>query len=406
MRELGHAAARRGRRRAAAPSAARRRSRGSRPGRRSAAAGPRTAGVRSTSSVCAQRLERVAVTAARRRATRRSRAPGRRARSASPASARRRTSSATTTPCSADSSRNVPGRSPASLRYSPTGVIGVGQQPADHRDDPAVAGERAERLQRRPRATPRWTSAAVDRRSSARSSGSPSVGRADGGGSGPPASKQVRSPVWQAAPTWSTLISRASPSQSRRTALHVLDVAGRVALAPVLLAAAAPVGRPAGGQRAVQGLVVHPADHQHLAGVVLLDDAHDQAVGVTLQARGDGGVEGRCDGAGRHGRSATRSRAARTSPRWSAGLRHPGGVHRGVVAVARDEVVVVPDLHHAPASTTSTVVGRLGGREPVRDRGCCAAAGEVSSARCDPDLGRGSTEEVASSSRSRSGSAR
>jgi hypothetical protein len=31
------------------------------------------------------------------------------------------------------------------------------------------------------------------------------------------ASKQVRSPVWQAAPTWSTLTSRASPSQSSAT---------------------------------------------------------------------------------------------------------------------------------------------------------------------------------------------
>src|SRR5262249_43188004 len=33
-----------------------------------------------------------------------------------------------------------------------------------------------------------------------------------------PASKQERSPVWQATPTWSTLTSTASPSQSRATA--------------------------------------------------------------------------------------------------------------------------------------------------------------------------------------------
>ena len=33
------------------------------------------------------------------------------------------------------------------------------------------------------------------------------------------ASKQVRSPVWQAAPTWSTLTTRASPSQSSATDL-------------------------------------------------------------------------------------------------------------------------------------------------------------------------------------------
>src|SRR5262249_49124448 len=34
-----------------------------------------------------------------------------------------------------------------------------------------------------------------------------------------PASKQVRSPVWQATPTWSTLTSTASPSQSSATDL-------------------------------------------------------------------------------------------------------------------------------------------------------------------------------------------
>ena len=42
-----------------------------------------------------------------------------------------------------------------------------------------------------------------------------------------------------------------------------------------------------------QRLVVHPAEHQHLAGVVLLHDRGDQAVGVALEARGDGGVERR-----------------------------------------------------------------------------------------------------------------
>ena len=105
------------------------------------------------------------------------------------------------------------------------------------------------------------------------------------------ASKQVRSPVWQAAPTWSTETSRASPSQSRRTALDPLHVAARVALAPVLLTAARPEGHPALAERAAQGLVVHPADHEDVAGVVLLHDGGDETVLVALEQLGDLRVE-------------------------------------------------------------------------------------------------------------------
>jgi len=39
-------------------------------------------------------------------------------------------------------------------------------------------------------------------------------------------------------------------------------------------------------------LVVHPADHEHLAAVVLLDDGAHEAVDVTLQTRGDLGWQG------------------------------------------------------------------------------------------------------------------
>jgi hypothetical protein len=42
----------------------------------------------------------------------------------------------------------------------------------------------------------------------------------------------------------------------------------------------------------VQRLVVHPADHEHLAGVVLLDYGDDEAGRVPLETVGDGGVEG------------------------------------------------------------------------------------------------------------------
>src|SRR5690242_19046250 len=72
----------------------------------------------------------------------------------------------------------------------------------------------------------------------------------------------------------------------QRHRLHPLLVAGRLALDPVLTAAARPVGAPAGGQRAVQRLVVHPAQHEHLAGVVLLRNGRDQPVRVALQPRG------------------------------------------------------------------------------------------------------------------------
>ena len=67
----------------------------------------------------------------------------------------------------------------------------------------------------------------------------------------------------------------------------VLGVARGVALAPVLATAARPEGHPPRGQRATKSLVVHPADHEHLAAVVLLDDGTYETAGVALQPRGD-----------------------------------------------------------------------------------------------------------------------
>jgi hypothetical protein len=37
----------------------------------------------------------------------------------------------------------------------------------------------------------------------------------------------------------------------------------------------------------VQSLVIHPADHQYLAGVVLLDDGGHQTGGIALEPVGD-----------------------------------------------------------------------------------------------------------------------
>src|SRR3954454_2304317 len=81
---------------------------------------------------------------------------------------------------------------------------------------------------------------------------------------------------------------------------HPLAVAGGLPLDPVLAAAARPVRRPPGRERAAQRLVVHPGEHQHLAGVVLLDDGGDEAGRVAAQQRRDRGVERRLGG-GRSG---------------------------------------------------------------------------------------------------------
>ena len=98
--------------------------------------------------------------------------------------------------------------------------------------------------------------------------------------------------MWQAAPTWSTLSSSVSPSQSRRTSLTycawpevspLTQYSWRERLQYV-------------ARRVVEGagqrLVVHPAEHQHLARVVLLDDDGDEALGRVLQASGDRRVQG------------------------------------------------------------------------------------------------------------------
>ena len=59
-----------------------------------------------------------------------------------------------------------------------------------------------------------------------------------------------------------------------------LVVAAGVALAPQLLAAAAPVDHAPLGERALQRLGVHPGHHQHVAGVGVLGDGRHQPVGV------------------------------------------------------------------------------------------------------------------------------
>jgi hypothetical protein len=74
--------------------------------------------------------------------------------------------------------------------------------------------------------------------------------------------------------------------------LDVLHMTRGVALAPVLAAASRPECHPTRRQGAMKCLIVHPADHENLAAVVLLHDGTDKTTGVALQTRGDRRVEG------------------------------------------------------------------------------------------------------------------
>src|SRR5680860_42032 len=73
--------------------------------------------------------------------------------------------------------------------------------------------------------------------------------------------------------------------------LDPLPMSRGLPLDPVLLTRPGPERRTPAGQCPVQRLVVHPAQHEHLAGVVLLYDGRDQAVLVSLQPGGDPGIQ-------------------------------------------------------------------------------------------------------------------
>src|SRR5690606_9220952 len=94
----------------------------------------------------------------------------------------------------------------------------VGEQPAGDRHHRLVEG--AERLQvRHDLAAAGGAARGRRRRGHDAASPTASAGRSPTTASRGVASKQVRSPVWQAAPTWSTLTSTVSPSQSSATDL-------------------------------------------------------------------------------------------------------------------------------------------------------------------------------------------
>src|SRR5581483_7507259 len=60
----------------------------------------------------------------------------------------------------------------------------------------------------------------------------------------------------------------------------LLDVAALLALPPQPAAAAAVVDRPAGAERLLERLPVHPGEHEHLAGVRVLGDRRNQPAGL------------------------------------------------------------------------------------------------------------------------------
>src|SRR5262245_49906771 len=79
---------------------------------------------------------------------------------------------------------------------------------------------------------------------------------------------------------------------------HPLAVARRVALAPVLLAAPAPEPGAALLEGAAERFGVHPREHEHAPGAVLLDDGGNEPVGVEGEG-GElllGGDDRRCGG--------------------------------------------------------------------------------------------------------------
>src|SRR5699024_11424441 len=100
-----------------------------------------------------------------------------------------------------------PGSAVGELAVDPDGGLSVGDQPPDDGHDPTVTREHAEGVEVGPGPA---VGEVRDRRP-------PGHGRTPVTAPRSPASKQVRSPVWQAAPTWSTRTSSASPSQSSAT---------------------------------------------------------------------------------------------------------------------------------------------------------------------------------------------
>ena len=105
-----------------------------------------------------------------------------------------------------------------------------------------------------------------------------------------------------------------------------LHVAGLLALEPQLAARAAEIHRPARFRRLLQGLAVHPGEHQHVIGALFLGDHGHQPLGVPFH------VVKPVHGLIVAEPAAGDSQADRNSPFRHAGL----GLAHGVLAVVED----------------------------------------------------------------------
>src|SRR5699024_35938 len=105
--------------------------------------------------------------------------------------------------------------------------------------------------------------------------------------------------------------------------VHLLGVAGLLALDPHPPARAGEIAALAGGQRAGERRIVHPGHHQHRPGRPVLGDRADQAVGVAFEPGRDVRVEGVHIGLGAHRTSipsaamASLTSAMVISPKWN-----------------------------------------------------------------------------------------
>lgn len=74
-----------------------------------------------------------------------------------------------------------------------------------------------------------------------------------------------------------------------RDGFHMLHMSRCLPFVPDPLSTTGEERDETAGKRAGECLVVHPAEHQHFVGVVLLDDGREQAVLVAFEPCGDGG---------------------------------------------------------------------------------------------------------------------
>src|SRR6202042_2774406 len=183
-----------------------------------------------------------------------------------------------------------------------------------------------------------------------------------------------------------------------RDRLHPLGVARGLTLDPVLLPAARPVGAPARVQRAMQRLIVHPGQHQHLAGVVLLGDSRYQPVGTALQPRGDLRVEpglASPDPGGLVARAHVPSLTCR-------GRRLTAGQRTAWPAARSDSftspILISPKWNTLAASTASAPAVTAGAKSPARPAPPLAITGTSTTSRTASISSRSNPPRVPSAS--------